>query len=1716
LFGQSNANVGNSDSLPYTNIEAYKKDIYKPNADFFEIDSKMQNVISNYDTTQGMYPLKQYLRFKYFWENRVGSDSVHLGNFNDYNEIMLNYLTNLPQCNENGPNNIQWEQIGADYINKEEASTQLFSYNGVIVSVYMFSDNTNEILAGSNTAGVFKTIDGGDTWVCVTDNLNIAGVGISHFAVNPLNQDMIIASTGKSTYNELYGTGLLISYNRGDDWQLVNGFDISNNPVTVKTIINPLDTNEWFVMTTKKILYTPNHGANWSTLLDINQDNLFANSYQKFNDMILNGNGELFVGGVKNYEYKTKIWKSSSINNINSLSWQDISMTFANISALNPDQILEVKFTELNNGKFYVYIGDALSNYIYKTTNNGSSFTFFNSKLAPTSPYDCFEGGKSKIGFSQSLTGTDRVYTGGCKAYCATSSGFYNIISSYIDSNWHADIRCTQTLIDQNTGHELLLYGNDGGIQLLDVTGANTPPFYNTNDIITYSLVSNQIYDLAVGQFSTNNNTKKLFTGNQDNGTIAFDFDYNNGQGRWFHNADGDGGQCWIASDNSRDLYISNSLFNIEGLNGVLSYEIPYQSGKWGLNMFAEIDEKHDIFYFSENGLIDGSGNVTSNTKVIKKDNSQTTTLELSPFITKNIAELAYSENNLNIVYFSGGHPSVGGTDGENASNKLFKSIDGLQSYINLSESTVYNSAGGNPKLLREVIGWKKITAIEVNPNNADEIWIGISSITKSTTPVHQRYRVLHSTNGGVTWKDYSNGLPTLPVNCITYVKGTNNNLLIGTDIGIYYNKDNVNTWYCYNGDMPNTIVTSIEIDYCDNKIYTSTYGRGVWRTDLNIPVSNQYSELTIRNNQSIEETYNCVSSIKIEDGGVLTITGTLYMNRDTKITIKPGGKLIVNGGTITNGCGGLWDGIEVMGVSSDITQSETIQGQAIFNNATIEHATVAVRNHAVNFATNNVYWNNIGGIIKSTNSTFKNNRRAVAFLTYQRMTSTGHLLDDKSRFVTTNFIWDADFRHTHPMEMVSLYKVYGVTFMGCTFADDRPNATSEWFANNNSNFGTGIYSIDAQYYVYPKCNSTANTQQQHDLECGGSLNAIPGMLTPNEFRNLDFGIWASTAETEFTVKIDRNVFNNNYTGVKLMHVNNPVVTRNIYNIDNTTNNYVGVAPYHMGVYGYHTQGVMFEENTFNNLNSDHNSQPLNIGFRLADVGQANNRTYKNTFNNQWIATYASGDNNGNGGQSGLQFVCNNNNTNTVDHYVYNDGNGIRLWQGEHIAGQLTPAGNTFTQLNGYREDFWNNSQGVNYVDYTGIQNLQEYFGVNKYTALNKNNCHSSFSGGSLEVSRTQNINAFNTAKTQHNLAQTEYNNLINGGDTQALMTQISNLTTENKFQLRQTLLNNCPYLTEEVIKATIDNDPSKYPHWWAFELVLANIDVAKNDEFMDFLANKQSPMPYWMRWTINYLVQNSDLTLKQTKAFALATLGSQMDFAADQLILSYKTDTTETNIDSVKFWIEQKNNVYTQVRLIDIYLQKREYEQAQAVINQLLADKGGYPINMQDEINDLVDFKTRVKQILNEKGSMAQMSKNDHLFMTQMAENGNGSAKLQAQEVVCFFFNECKEEPMELPSFNTGKMQQPEEEVQPVRELNFKLYPNPANDWVAIELPIETQGALITIVDLNGKVVLQELTYIPMYIWETYNLPAGTYVVNIQNTTGTQKIGTQKIVIQH
>jgi PKD repeat protein len=151
----------------------------------------------------------------------------------------------------------------------------------------------------------------------------------------------------------------------------------------------------------------------------------------------------------------------------------------------------------------------------------------------------------------------------------------------------------------------------------------------------------------------------------------------------------------------------------------------------------------------------------------------------------------------------------------------------------------IWASTGAN--LYRSTNGgaaWTTITTappgyksyIACSNTDVNKVWITYSGYTSAN-------KVYQTTNQGSTWTDVaSHSLPNIPVNCIAYTNNSNDALYIGTDVGAYYKDNTMNTWQPFSNNLPNIIVTQLEIFYPGSKIRASTYGRGMWESDLYQP----------------------------------------------------------------------------------------------------------------------------------------------------------------------------------------------------------------------------------------------------------------------------------------------------------------------------------------------------------------------------------------------------------------------------------------------------------------------------------------------------------------------------------------------------------------------------------------------------------------------------------------------------------------------------------------------------------------------------------------------------------------------------------------------------------------------------------------------------------------------------------------------------------------
>ena len=108
--------------------------------------------------------------------------------------------------------------------------------------------------------------------------------------------------------------------------------------------------------------------------------------------------------------------------------------------------------------------------------------------------------------------------------------------------------------------------------------------------------------------------------------------------------------------------------------------------------------------------------------------------------------------------------------------------------------------------------------------------------------------KVYKTIDGGTTWQNITYNLPNLPVNCIKQIPGTNN-LIVATDIGIYTLNSGSTTWIDNSFGLPNVIITDVEFNQSLDKVYISTFGRGIWETSI--------SSIATSNKDLVKNIYN-------------------------------------------------------------------------------------------------------------------------------------------------------------------------------------------------------------------------------------------------------------------------------------------------------------------------------------------------------------------------------------------------------------------------------------------------------------------------------------------------------------------------------------------------------------------------------------------------------------------------------------------------------------------------------------------------------------------------------------------------------------------------------------------------------------------------------------------------------------------------------------------
>ena len=833
-------------------------------------------------------------------------------------------------------------------------------------------------------------------------------------------------------------------------------------------------------------------------------------------------------------------------------------------------------------------------------------------------------------------------------------------------------------------------------------------------------------------------------------------------------------------------------------------------------------------------------------------------------------------------------------------------------------------------------------------------------------------------------------------------------------------------------------------------------------------------------------------SDLIIEDAS-LTIYSTVKITPSASIIVKPGAKLIINGGKLTNSCTDLWQGIQVWGNSSahqyPDANGDYLQGYVeLRNGAVVENAWEAIQ------PWNPEHWDQTGGIIKAYGSTFRNNRRAIQFISYQNYDPiTGEHRPNQSVFKNCTFEATDSFDRLFSAPshaFVSMYKVDGVKFYGCDFKDERSTFYDQFTQS------IGIWTIDADFSVLPLCN---------DYSIADCWSCPTLIIDKSSFKGLNIGVYSTQSTTSSSYVIDRANFINNLFGNLNVGNDNASIIRSRFEVGTKET----VSPYYpmFGIINYGATGLTILQNEF----VPYEDLPSNIDFHTGiwnkDTGDDFNIIFKNDFSQMGYANLATGlNNNEEWPEIGLNYQCNTNTSNIQFDFFVNDGNGIASYQGtEEIA-----SGNTFCHnLSPVGSDFYNEAKtAVNYFYYNG-NNEDPVNYVNIYPEIAPiNDCDDVF-GSTTHIKLSQTELA--SYRQSYNYNKAEYDNtkylfevLKDGGDTPATISDIENAWPEETWELREQLLADSPHLSKKVLYAAADRT-DVLPHTIMFEICIANPEEMRDEDFLDYLESKADPMPSYM---VDDLREGADEdTYKSILQNELAGYARLWGEACNYILRDIVLDSTGIKYDSLRLWLENKGSLNSAYEIVDSYI-------AQDSLNNALVYLNNIPNN-----HDLSDYQQieyihyyNLKNILiyaQQQGrNILQLDSLEVLSLVGIADSSESIAGAQAQSILNFGYGYSYFMFPNLPTNPNMKQSNINEDnnsewVKTQYERNFiEAYPNPASTWVTFDysLPYLSTNVKIKIVDISGKPIktIDLQSQFGQVTWDTRNIKSGLYIYSL------------------
>ncbi|MBT5614655.1 MAG: T9SS type A sorting domain-containing protein [Flavobacteriales bacterium] len=702
----------------------------------------------------------------------------------------------------------------------------------------------NILFAGGASGGMFRSTDGGQSWVMTTDPNQLHNVtcvsqdkragkeNIWYFGSGELTGSS--ASGGEAYYG---GNGIYKSVDGGLSWDSLsvtatntNGFDSNFDFIwNIETDPSNDSLDVVYAATYGTIYRSENGGATWVKEL--------GGGSTYYNNIEVTSSGEVYAT-LSSDGLDKGIWHSVDGQNWTNITDSLFPPIYGRIAiGVNPSNEDEVYFLAAetdNHGQHTdVFFNGETWTSFWKYDSSDSSWVNLSSNI-PANQSTSFDNFNAQGGYDLLVkvhpTDPNTVYIGGTNLW-RSSDGFTTpnntmIIGGYFigsvegDGNWgvypnhHPD---QHDLLFLPSDANVILSATDGGVFKSNDTFADTVEWTSLNN----GYYTSQLYGVSI---SRNANSDVMHGGFQDNGNfVTFDPSV---QAIWNMPFNGDGCFGGIA-DNEEDFYLTIQRgvmykMKLDNNGERLAFNrmdpVSVDSNDYMFINPLVMDKNSDILYMAAGNKLwrnNDIANVPYNNSHAKNDFGWEMFSDTIPNPTMIITTIETSVNPENVVYLGTKYKKIFRIDNAHAGDP---SIVELPYPLTASNSYVYD--------------------IAVNPDNADEVMIVYSN--------YSVYSLFHSMDGGQSWNKIAGNLEQNPSgsgngpSCRTakiIPLGNSTLYLVGTSVGLFGTAtldDNNTVWEQVGAtEIGAVVVEFLEYRENDGLLVVATHGNGIYQTNL-------------------------------------------------------------------------------------------------------------------------------------------------------------------------------------------------------------------------------------------------------------------------------------------------------------------------------------------------------------------------------------------------------------------------------------------------------------------------------------------------------------------------------------------------------------------------------------------------------------------------------------------------------------------------------------------------------------------------------------------------------------------------------------------------------------------------------------------------------------------------------------------------------------------